>query len=212
MSGPVPVSIGSLTGLTHVDLSSNALQGTLPSSFANLTLLNLSTSKLYLAVSGLCSATGAVPGGYETNDGPLPGCAPPAPPPLPTFTCNDTDDNPAFCAALGVFYTALSGSAWGSNKGWLNASQGIPTDYCSFFGVFCDRSTVPFSSPTIINLQSNLLEGMLPGGLSAITTLRALRFNDNLLDGALPSLWGDLTKLTQLWLYNNYISGSIPST
>jgi len=111
LTGALPSSVGSLAALRSLNLVSNALSGTLPAQFASLVAL----TSLYLANSGLC---GSVPGAVQPIDGALPACPP------PTFTCNAATNDPAICAALGQFYTSTSGEAWGSNKGWVNASQG----------------------------------------------------------------------------------------
>jgi len=111
LTGALPSSVGSLAALRSLNLVSNALSGTLPAQFASLAAL----TSLYLANSGLC---GSVPGAVQPIDGALPTCPP------PTFTCNAATNDPAICAALGQFYTSTSGEAWGSNKGWVNASQG----------------------------------------------------------------------------------------
>jgi len=211
----VPTSLGSLTGLTYLDLRSNSLQGTLPSSFGSLVALNGSSARLLLTLSGLCSTTGSTPGSIEPNDGPLPACAPPpppAPPPVPQFTClNATFNDPGLCAALGQLYASLGGSGWGSTKGWANASAGIAVSYCDLFGVSCSVGpTAPV--PTSLILASNSLEGILPSAIGSLTTLSVLRLTGGLLDGNLPSSLGSLTRLTQLWLYSNKLTGAIPAS
>ena len=54
------------------------------------------------------------------------------------FSCAGGEDA-AVCAALGDFYVATNGPSWlYFTDGWLNASAGVPTSYCSFLGLTCN--------------------------------------------------------------------------
>ena len=75
-SGELPGSLGSLTGMRYLYLQNNSFSGTIPSSMSVLTAVQ----SLLLANSGLC---GAVPMSRQPDDGALPACASPPPPPLP---------------------------------------------------------------------------------------------------------------------------------
>ena len=44
------------------------------------------------------------------------------------------------CDALGDLYYATNGANWPRHAGWRDASEGVPTDYCSFGNAKC-RST-----------------------------------------------------------------------
>jgi hypothetical protein len=57
------------------------------------------------------------------------------------FTCAPGNDA-VTCAALGDLYSATGGS-WFQTAGWANASADVPTDFCTFYGVYCaDGTTV----------------------------------------------------------------------
>jgi hypothetical protein len=62
------------------------------------------------------------------NDGALPLCT--------SFTCAATN-NATVCSALGDLYYATNGASWNYKTGWSTARNGIPTDYCTFYGATC---------------------------------------------------------------------------
>jgi sugar lactone lactonase YvrE len=167
LSGTIPDMFAGMTALTNLDLSGNALSGTLPPS----------------AVA-LCSKTGVtcnVIGGtnYVTSPPPSPPSPPPpsppppplSPPPFPgrgVFTCTQSD---AVCSALGDFYYSTVGASWSRRAGWSSAAAGTPTSYCTFTGLICSGTGVL----TYFQLDTNNLAGSIPSsfgpGLTSLTRL-----------------------------------------
>jgi len=133
LSGTIPDMFAGMTALTSLDLSGNALSGTLPPS----------------AVA-LCSKTGVtcnVVGGTNsvTYPPPSPPPSPPSPPPpnppgwSGPFTCcsgqascGSVTNDPVVCSALGDLYYATKGSGWTTKTGWSSAAAGNATNYCNF--------------------------------------------------------------------------------
>jgi hypothetical protein len=73
--------------------------------------------------------------------------APPAAAQTP-FTCLSTQD--AFtCAALGALYASTNGAAWTTKTGWVSASAGTATSYCTFHGVTCGSGSAKGAVATL---------------------------------------------------------------
>ena len=149
LGGSIPSQLGALTALTYLAINNNALTGTVPASLGALTRL----AYFYLGANQLCGtlpgalATAASAGAGGTNQ--LPPCntsSPQSPPVSPqggvTFTCDSSNDA-TLCGALRDLYTGTArNSSWYSATGWADAAAGIPTNYCSFYGVNCSGGVV----------------------------------------------------------------------
>jgi hypothetical protein len=69
---------------------------------------------------------------------------PPSPPspPAPPFECAARGDASQCDALRDLFFATGGPSAWRAAEGWVNASSGLATDYCSFTGVTCSRGSI----------------------------------------------------------------------
>jgi Leucine-rich repeat (LRR) protein/uncharacterized membrane protein len=63
---------------------------------------------------------------------------------------------------------------------------------------------------TKLDLTSNNLTGSLPDALAKLTQLERFAAGDNLLTGTIPKLFGNLTRLLSLGLSTNRLTGTIP--
>ena len=108
-----------------------------------------------------------------------------------TFTC-DASNDATVCGALGDLYYATNGASWSFRAGWINASVGTPTDYCSttFYGATCiggvlkqlcvrriwrsSRAVLRRPTCALSNLNNNQLSGTIPSSLSDLTGLQNL--------------------------------------
>ena len=83
LSGSIPSSLGSLTGLQQLCVRLDAYRSSLRLPLRRVRVLLVSHTPVvrlrYLDSSGLC---GAVPTPHQPSDGSLPACASPPPPPI----------------------------------------------------------------------------------------------------------------------------------
>ncbi|KAL4597233.1 hypothetical protein ACB092_12G220100 [Castanea dentata] len=63
-----------------------------------------------------------------------------------------------------------------------------------------------------LNLEKNLLSGIIPDCLMKWNNLGVLNLGNNNFSGSIPSSMGSLTSLHSLHLYNNTFSGTLPSS
>ena len=222
LSGPLPSSWASLTGLRSLSLAGNNLSGTVPRAWAALNQTSLALNN-----SGLC---GPMPGTLSNpSDGQLPYC------PGATFSCSETDST---CVALGDIYASLNGSFWnqdsynywyGTNansylwKTWRDAAGGFPQEYCTFLGTTCfglncmaGMANSCFGGTNLglasLSLASSHLAGTIPSSISALTSLTTLDFTSNQVSGTIPGSISGLRNVTSLRLANNQIGGSLPAS
>ncbi|CAI7766811.1 unnamed protein product, partial [Closterium sp. NIES-53] len=93
-----------------------------------------------------------------------------------------------------------------SNLRTLNVS----TDSQTRHGVLPDGISL-LTSLAHLKIQGNNLAGYLPGGLSNLVNLQEVALNQNMLQGAIPDTYSTLTALTALDLSWNQLSGAIPA-
>jgi len=110
--------------------------------------------------------------------------------------------DPTIRKALEDFYIATTGPAtWTSRDGWL-----LSEDYCTWFGVSCDRE----GQVVKINLRANGLSIGIPDALFQIPTLQYIDLGENLLAGTIPEKICNLDNLKYLMLDGNYLEGAVP--
>ena len=174
--GSLPSSISDLTGLTALNLHTNLLSGSLPASLGSLTGLTL----LHLYQN---SFTGSLPTelGSLTN--------------LTVFDAYQNQFTGSIPASFGGL-TSLQSLLLQSNQ----LEGGLPAELASLTNL------------QQLNFHSNLLTGSIPAGYGGMTSLRSLRLHGNSLSGNLPTELGNLTNLQELYLGENGFSGSIPSS
>ena len=199
LSGPIPASLGQLTALEQLGLTSNELTGPIPTELGQLTALQF----LFLANNEL---TGTIPPelrdlasltGLNLSNNMLRGEIPPE------------LENLANLKQLSLSRNMLSGeipaelgqlTALVLLELWDNELTGtIPTELRDL------------TSLTELSLSRNMLSGEIPTELGQLTALQYLFLWDNKLTGTIPPELGDLTSLVELSLSRNMLSGSIPT-
>ena len=158
LTGPIPSQLGAATELAGVFLKNNRLTGAIPDSFLELARLRVID---FRGNEGLCvPATEAFAQwaeGISQVDGP---------------DCAEGDRE-----TLAALHEATRGSQWGSSIGWLGDAL-----LSEWFGVETDAVGRVLG----LALSDNMLVGMLPESLGALTALRKLDVTGNNLTGALP--------------------------
>jgi len=206
LSGSIPASIGDLTQLSTLRLSSNSLKGNIPVRLVKLKdvseVLDLSSNTLEGRIPfELSKFQGEVlmSGNNLTSPAPLDLCR------LGGF---DSANDPRLCpserTALSVFYDSAKGQEWTEKTNWMSQFN----SHCSWYGVNCSEVD---GSVAELNLASNGLSGKLPDEIQKLRNMSKLDLSDNDMKGEIPSAIGSLTYLTYLKLDHNSFVGTIPT-
>ncbi|KAK0579897.1 hypothetical protein LWI29_033191 [Acer saccharum] len=198
----LPSTLGGLTKLKIMDLSSNSIYGSIPSTLGNLTnlrLLNLS---------------------FNYFDGPIPSSLGH----LTNLRILDLSSNSLvgqIPSTLGHNLTLLSTLDLSGNQ--INGS--IPYEFGNLKHLFVvDLSYNELDGPIpstlshltnlrILDLSSNSLIGPIPSTLGHnLTLLTTLDLSRNHINGSIPYEFGNLKHLDHLDLSNNKLNGTIPTT
>ncbi|XP_028772712.1 probable LRR receptor-like serine/threonine-protein kinase At1g53430 isoform X1 [Neltuma alba] len=223
IAGEIPSEFGNLTQLIELDLTRNYLNGTIPTVFTRIPLVNLSL--LGNRISGLIPAElGKIATLQELvlEDNQLGG-------PLPQSLGNLRNLRRLLLSAN--YFTGIIPETFGNLKNLTefridgsSLSGKIP----SFIG--------NWTKVTILNMQGTGMEGPIPSTISLLTNLRELRISDlngttmrfpNLRDlkilerlilrnclivGPIPNDFSEMTKLKTLDLSFNRLTGPIPAS
>lgn len=197
LNGTIPSSIQQLSQLTDLVLSSNYIFGKIPGAVGELT--RLSTLDLHLN-----NLTGVIPSAI-------------------TSLQKLTD--------LSIYQNSLSGTlpigAWTNLKtlkvyeNYLSgtvpeAIANLPA--LTLLEVQKNRftGTIPMSwaesSLTNLYLYMNSFHGPIPSAVGHLTKLSQLKLNANFLSGTIPTSLNSLTSLEGVYLFSNFLSGSIPTS
>ena len=198
LTGTLPALIDSLTALTDLNLSHNALTGALPNLGKMIALNNLDLS--FNSFSGsLPSSLGNLTNLYfvdfssNTFSGAIPS------------SLGNLQNLGSFAAANNTL-TALPQSFFTlSNLFSLDLSNNQIADSLR-------NSVYGLQSLSILNLSYNKFKGELPDSLFALTTLTELDLNDNQFKEDIPVSIQRLSNLQVLHLQNNLLDCTIPST
>jgi len=200
LSGSIPTSLGNLTNLVWLFLSSNQLTGSIPTELGNLTYiegLSLSSNQLTGSIpASLGNLTKLVWLFLSSNQ--LTG-------PIPNSLGNLT-------------------SLWQLHLSSNQLSGSIPTEFGNLTNLqefYLSSNLFTGSIPTSLgnlahlqslDLSSNLLTGSIPTEVGNLTNLTNLRLNSNQLTGSIPTELGNLRNLRSLVLHSNQLMGSIPTS
>jgi len=198
LSGPIPVEIGELPGLTHIDLGSNGLEGGIPSEIGRLSELrvldlvnNALEGPIPPEIGGLSKLTNLNLGGNRLSD--------------------------AIPVEIGRL-SELRGLNLGSNNlsgpippevGDLSRLEWLSLGWNQLSGEVPGELGRP-SSLSHLYLGNNLLSGSIPPELGHLNQLVELHLERNRLSGAIPDEIGRLATLAWLDLSHNGLSGPVP--
>jgi len=198
VTGPIPASLGNLTGLNALYLANNDLAGSMPAALGQLMqllVLDLSRNSL----------TGLIPNDFGF---------------LRNLSCLDLSSN-HFSGSIPSTFGSISGLQF------LNVSDNslvgsVPVELGNLshlvklnLGVNVLSGSLPVEFRRLRNLEMlvlrhNRLEGRLPDGLfSSLGKLRVLELRENKFDGALPGALWSLRNLQVLDVSANNFTGDL---
>jgi Leucine-rich repeat (LRR) protein len=113
--------------------------------------------------------------------------------------------------ALATLYYSTGGDTWSNKTNWLSN-----LDACQWWSGSGSGCGVFNNNFTILDLDDNNVQGVLPTDLALLTSLTAISIQNPAsstpdIGGSLPSSLGLLTSLTALVLTGNLFSGNIPT-
>ncbi|XP_058185543.1 MDIS1-interacting receptor like kinase 2-like [Rhododendron vialii] len=223
LTGGLPVQIGTLSKLTHLDLSHNyGLQGVLPPIVGNLTqLVHLDLSETNIT-GPLPSSIGNLSAlAYlSLYSNKLSGCIPPE------------IGNLKNLRSMDMGFNILNGSIPSSifhlsnlTVLYLDSNQfnrPIPSsigNLSSLAYLFLKSNELSGSIPpeignpknlVLMDLSFNNLRGPIPSSISDLSNLTYLNLHSNQLNGPIPQDIYNLSSLAMLHLYSNQLKGPIP--
>ena len=199
LTGDLPASMGSLTSLTQLILTSNTFGSSFPEWLPNLPLEHLDMHNTGLAGTLPCSLTSHTALrvlwlGSNSFPGPLPDCL---------------SALPTSLTQLDLSANALTGTlpAW---MGRFNAMDILQLSFNSFTQAL-PHELGSLTSVQRLYLQQNQFTGSVPETLASLTGLQTLGLSDNRLDGTLPPSFSSLTSITELYLLNSGLCGDVPT-
>ena len=198
LTGSIPTSIGALPYLTSLDLQYNGLTGTLPTALGSL-------SNLVVLDVGENSLTGAIP--YQLGN-------------LHNLTTLALEENSLsgnIPPQLGNLSNLLALQLW-SNQ----LTGTIPVELAQLSNLYYFHlggnylsGSIPaqlgqMSSLVSLQFQYNDLTGSIPPQLTNLANLDSLFLGWNSLEGGIPPELGSMPNLTRLSLEGNQLTGNVP--
>ncbi|KAG5527456.1 hypothetical protein RHGRI_028373 [Rhododendron griersonianum] len=201
LTGGIPAEIGTLSKLTHLDLSLNDnLQGILPPTLGNLTqLVHLNLSRTNMGGS-ISSSIGNWRNliHLDLNSNNLNGSIPPE------------IGNLKNLVEMDLSFNNLRGSI-PSSIGHLSNLANMHLHSNQLNGPI-PSSIGHLSNLANLSLHSNQLNGPIPSSIGHLSNLANLSLHSNQLNGPIPSSIGHLSNLANLYLHSNQLNGPIPSS
>ncbi len=197
--GTIPSSLGNLSGLISLTLRTNSLGGTIPVSIGNLSnlvLLDLLSNQLNGNIpASLGNLTNLTSLGLDSNklSGNIPASL----------------ENLSNLKGLSLANNLLNGNV----PDFLGNLTNLTSLFLSenqFSGTI-PPSLGRLSNLNWLSLEQNQLSGIIPDSLTFLSNLVNLYLQENQLSGNIPDSVTRLTKLQTLMVYNNHLTGSIPS-
>ncbi len=200
LSGTIPSSLANLSNLEDLNLSGNQLTGTIPaflSSLAKLRRFDLSSNHLTGVLPTLFGSRATLQV-LNVSGNQLSGSIP-----------------SALARLTNLKELSLSGNKITSSipreLGALTNLEVLALSHNQLDGAI-PAELGKLSKLTVLNLSSNKLQGTIPSALGALAELESLYLHDNRLTGSIPPELGGLAHLQQIILSGNRLSGTIPSS
>jgi Leucine-rich repeat (LRR) protein len=200
LAGAIPVTLGDLTQLQQLQLSSNSLTGRIPTTFGQFLQL-ISLSLFHNAL------TGTIPDSLGQLSH------------LTDLYLYHNQLNGSIPQSLGQC-AQLSDLQLDANQ--LTGTIPAALSQCRLLsGLQLQSNELTGSLPsflaqltrlTTLQLSDNQLTGSLPSTLEKLTVLSALGLSANRLTGYIPPSLGNCTRLSSLYLDGNQLTGTLPAS
>ncbi|KAK2991189.1 hypothetical protein RJ640_002303, partial [Escallonia rubra] len=228
ISGPIPSGLENMTRLTHVDLSDNSLNSSIPRwlyRFRGLNSLSLHRNYLRGSISDdIGNMTSIISIDMSWND--LEGRIPRSIQNLCRLEAinlaenglHDTSDVLQMFFGCGIHSLRELNLKGCSIRGPLPKSLGRLSSLKSLgladnqFNGTLPESIGQLSKLTSLTLFSNQFSGTLPESIGQLSKLTSLTLSSNQFTGTLPESIGQLSKFTSLTLSSNQFSGTLPES
>lgn len=228
LKGGISPSLGNLTGLLHLNLSHNSLDGSLPMELVfsrSILVLDVSFNRLDGHLQEMQSSNPALPLqvlNISSNlfTGQFPSGTWEAMKNLVAFNASNNSFTGQIPSAICMYAPSLTMLDLCYNKFSGNISQGLGS--CSMLrvlkaghnnlsGVLPDEL---FNATSLeqLSLPNNVLQGVLDGSnIVKLSSLTVLNLGSTGLSGTIPDSIGQLRRLEELYLDNNHMSGELPA-
>ena len=200
ITGSLPDSIGSLSSLNNLILSSNSFSGSLPDSIGSLSSLISLALDVNRFTGSLPDSIGSLSSLYYLQLG------------VNSFS-GSLPDSIGSLSSLTYLYLH-SNSFTGSLPDSIGSLSSLPSlnlGSNSFAGTLPD-SIGSLSNLTSLDLVGNSFTGSLPDSIGSLSSLYNLDIGSNSFTGSLPDSIGSLSSLTYLYLDSNSFAGSLPDS
>ncbi len=184
LNGILPSAVGDLDKVTLLRVDGNLLSGRLPESLTRLGLVEFTFSGTTLCVPD-DNVFRAWLNGIDSHEG-------------TGITCDPLSDRDA----LERFYEATGGPNWRNNTNWMSDRP-----LGEWYGVSVDTTS---GRVTELRLRFNQLSGSIPPELADLSSLDVLQLDGNQLFGSIPPQLGRLPVLSVLFLSGNRLTGGVP--
>ncbi|GJS58282.1 kinase-like domain-containing protein [Tanacetum coccineum] len=197
--GKIPTTIGKLQKLQYLDLASNQFSGTIPYAIRNLSLsteLCLDSNKLegHIPSSlGNCKELNKLNFSHNRLSGNVP---------------KQLLQLPLLSNFLDLSYNRMSGSIPSEIKD-LKMLSYLDLSYNNLSGTITS-SLGECISLTMLNLRGHIFQGIIPSSLSSLRGLRVLDISQNKLSGKIPQFLDKWNSLEFLNLSFNDFEGEVP--
>lgn len=222
-----PAFLSNQTGLSHLDLSNNELEGAIPkwiSNLDNLLYLNLSYNLLEdneLALHNLSTYLSTL----DVHSNKLQGKLPQLPPSASYLDYSNNNFSSAIPDDIGYNMPEAMFFSLSENKihgpipesichGRYLKVLDLSNNYLTGPIPTCTFSLAPYSESAdmlkVLNLRNNHLNGRIPDSFPETCTLISLDLQGNRLEGLLPMSLSNCQKLEVLDVGNNHITDAFP--
>ncbi|GJS31154.1 kinase-like domain-containing protein [Tanacetum coccineum] len=184
--GNIPTTIGELQKLQALGLYSNKFSGAIPDAIGNLSML----TQLYLDYNKL---EGRIPSSLGNSIIRLTSTIVSA-----SYSSNETDYH-----ALLSFKSKITQDPYQVLTSW-----NLSYHFCEWSGISCGKR---HKRVTALRLDSHGFEGSLSPYVGNLSFLRELSLSNNSFQGTIPHKIGRLSRLRLLYLHANKFSGVIPT-
>ncbi|CAL9007003.1 unnamed protein product [Prunus brigantina] len=191
-----------LSKALHLDLSSNKLEGPIPSVISNASYLDLSSNKLEGPIPSVLSKAVYLDLSSNKLEGPIPSVLSKA---IYLDLSSNKLEGPIPSVLSNASHLDLS-----NNK--LSGSISFLCSTATWYKKICNYAPITTIGLVFLNLSSNNVSGQVPDCLTHLENLVMLDLSYNALSGKIPTTIGSVFRIETLKLRSNRFVGQLPSS